>query len=319
MSRWASTVDDATPRHRAGLALAALTAVISGVSVFVNASAVRAFDDPVVFTTLKNLVAAIVLATVAVVTVREPWRPSRQGLAGLALIGIVGGGVPFILFFTGLAEATAPGAAVIHKTLFVWVAILALLFLHERLGSLQVAAMAVLLLSQLLISSPAGVGWGSGETLIAAATALWAVEVIVAKRVLVDTPAPVAAAARMAIGLGVLVGYLALTGGLAGLGSLTAEQGAWVLLTGVLLSGYVGTWYAALRRASASAVTAVLTLAVPVTATLQLVANGQVPTPMIVLGYGLGLVAVLVLAWVALSGRTSRRASAVSPAPGTGG
>ena len=116
-------------------------------------------------------------------------------------LGVIGGSVPFILFFTGLSEVTAPGAAVIHKTLFVWVALLAVVFLRERIGALQIAALVILLASQLLIQSPAGVGWGSGETMIAIATGFWAVEVIVAKRLLADTPSPVAAAARMGIGL----------------------------------------------------------------------------------------------------------------------
>jgi drug/metabolite transporter (DMT)-like permease len=306
MIRTTGALEATTRTQRIGLALAALTALVSGFSVFVNASAVRAFEDPVVFTTLKNAVAAAILAALAVVTVREPWRPGRGSLAGLVAIGIIGGGVPFILFFTGLAEATAPAAAVIHKTLFLWVAVIAVVFLHERLGALQVAALGVLLLSQLLIQNPAGVAWGAGETMIAVATAFWALEVIVAKRLLADTPPAIAAAARMGIGLGVLVAFLALTGSLSGLGRLTAEQLAWVLLTGALLSAYVGTWYAALRRAPASAVTAVLTLSVPITAGLQLVANGQVPAPGMVIGYGISLVAVLAFAWLAVVGRGRR-------------
>jgi drug/metabolite transporter (DMT)-like permease len=226
--------------------------------------------------------------------------------------------VAFILFFTGLAEATAPAAAVIHKTMFLWVAVLAVVFLHERLGTIQIAALAVLLFSQLLIQDPTGVGWGVGETMIAAATALWAVEVIIAKRVLADTPPAIAAAARMGIGLGVLVAFLAMTGGLGALGRLTPEQVAWVLLTGVLLSAYVATWYAALRRAPASAVTAVLTLSVPVTAGLQAFANGQAPASGAVIGYGLALAAVLAIAWLAVvAGRPRVAASQAATEPST--
>ena len=50
------------------------------------------------------------------------------------MIGVIGGSVPFILFFNGLAMASAPSAAFIHKTLFVWVVLLAVPFLGERLG-----------------------------------------------------------------------------------------------------------------------------------------------------------------------------------------
>jgi drug/metabolite transporter (DMT)-like permease len=303
MIRRLRTLDTPTGATRLGLALAGVTAVISGVSVFVNASAVRAFDDPVLFTTLKNGVAAVVLLSLVLTTLRGPWSAGRRTWIGLAALGVIGGSVPFILFFTGLAEVTAPGAAVIHKTLFVWVALLAVVFLRERIGALQVAALIILLASQLLIQNPAGVGWGSGETLIAVATAFWAVEVIVAKRLLADVPAPVAAAARMGFGLVVLVGYLAVTGSLARMSAMSAEQWAWVLGTGLLLSGYVATWYAALKRAPASAVTAVLTLAAPITAALQLMSTGQLPPPLITLGYAISLVAALTLAWLAIRGQ----------------
>jgi drug/metabolite transporter (DMT)-like permease len=313
MIRWLRTFDTPSRAPRFGLALAGVTAIISGVSVFVNASAVRAFDDPVVFTTLKNGVAAVVLLSLALTAARAPWSAAPRTWIGLVALGVIGGSVPFILFFTGLSEVTAPGAAVIHKTLFVWVALLAVVFLRERIGALQVAALVILLASQLLIQSPAGVGWGSGETMIAVATAFWAVEVIVAKRLLADTPAPVAAAARMGFGLLVLVGFLAVTGGLSGMGAMSTEQWAWVLGTGLLLSGYVATWYAALKRAPASAVTAVLTLGAPITAALQLMSAGQLPAPTIALGYGIGLLSALTLAWLAVRGQ-SRATTVTQPA-----
>jgi uncharacterized membrane protein len=89
----------------------------------------------------------------------------------------------------------------------------------------------------------------------------------------------------MGIGLVLLVGWLAITGRIAGVATLGATQWAWVLVTGVLLSAYVATWYAALRRAPASAVTAVLTIGAPITGLLQAFANGQIPAPGVVVGY----------------------------------
>jgi drug/metabolite transporter (DMT)-like permease len=284
-----------------------MTALISGISIFVNAQATQEVGPPAVFTTLKNGVAALLLIGIATAA-RAPAPPARS-LPGLLAIGVIGGSVPFVLFFTGLAEATAPGAAVIHKTLFVWVAVLAVVFLRERLGALQIGALAVLLVSTFLIQPPSGVSWGGGEMLIAVATGFWAVEVIIAKRVLADVTSPVAAASRMSIGLALLVAYLAFTGQLLAVFTLGAGQWAWVLGTGVLLTGYVATWYAALQRAPASAVAAVLTLGLPITAALQLLANGQVPAPTAVVGYGAGVLAVFALAWVAL---VRRRALATS-------
>jgi drug/metabolite transporter (DMT)-like permease len=289
-----------------GLGLAVLTALVSGVSVFLNATAVRSVGDPVLFTTLKNGVAAALLIALAVVLVpRLPGRvrgASRATLAGLAVLGVIGGSIPFVLFFTGLAQASAPAAAVIHKTLFVWVALLAVVVLRERLGGLQIAALGVLLAGQLLIQPPDGVRWTSGESLIAIATALWAFEVVVAKRLLATIASPIAAAARMGIGLVLLVVYGLVTGALDGVARLGVEQWAWVVGTGILLTAYVTTWYAALQRAPATAVTAVLTLGAPITAALQLASSGQLPAPAAAIGYAGTLVAGLVVGWMAVRG-----------------
>jgi drug/metabolite transporter (DMT)-like permease len=278
---------------RWGVILAVGTALISGLSIFVNAFAVKQLPDAAVYTTLKNGVAALLLIGLLALTVRpaaiRAVRPRSWGW--LAVIGVIGGSLPFLLFFAGLAQASAPSAAFIHKTLFVWVAFLAVPFLGERLGLVQLGALAVLLGGQLLVLTPAGVSWGIGETMIAGATLLWALETIVARRVLREVPSAVVGAARLGIGLVVLVGYLAVTGKLASVAALTADQWTWVLLTGALLSGYVGTWYAALQRAPASLVTAILVVGAPVTAALQALQTGSVPAAPVLTGQVLILLA----------------------------
>jgi drug/metabolite transporter (DMT)-like permease len=276
-----------------GVLLAVATALISGVSIFVNGFAVKQLPDAAVFTTLKNGVAALVLLGLAGLTVRPASiraMPARSW-GWLVLIGVIGGSLPFLLFFTGLAQASAPSAAFIHKTLFIWVALMAVPFLGERLGLAQVGALAVLLVGQALILTPAGVSWGVGETLIAAATVLWAVETIVARRVLRTVPSGIVGAARLGIGLVILAGYLVVTGKLGSLGALTLSQLGWVLLTGLLLSGYVATWFAALQRAPASLVTAILVLGAPVTAGLQALVNGSIPSAPVLTGQVLVLLA----------------------------
>jgi drug/metabolite transporter (DMT)-like permease len=279
--------------RRWGILLALAAAGISGVSIFVNGFAVRQLPDPALYTTLKNAVAAALLVALAASAVRPSQVravPARSW-AALAVIGVVGGSLPFLLFFGGLAEASAPSAAFIHKTLFVWVALLAVPLLGERLGVAQLVALAVLLVGQALILTPAGVTWGTGETLIAAATALWAVETVIARRVLANVPSSVAAAARLGFGLPVLVAFLALTGGLAGVAALGPVQWAWVFVTGLLLGGYVATWFAALQRAPASLVTAILVLGAPVTAALQSLQAGHVPSTPVLAGQALVLLA----------------------------
>jgi drug/metabolite transporter (DMT)-like permease len=105
--------------------------------------------------------------------------------------------------------------------------------------------------------------------MVLAATLLWAVEVIIAKRLLGGLSSLTVGTARMGIGVVVLIGYGIATNAFAGMGALTTETLAWVLLTGLVLAGYVTTWYAGLARAQAVDVTAVLVFGAVVTALLR--------------------------------------------------
>lgn len=295
-------------RTRSGIALALATALISGVAIFVNTYAVKQVADAALFTTLKNGVAALGLLGLALLAARRPLALPTGGRdrLGLALVGIFGGGVAFLLFFSGLAMASAPSAAFIHKTLFVWVAMLAVPFLGERLGLLQIGALGALLASQLLITPPTGVTWGIGETLIAAATLIWAVEVVLAKKLLARVNPLVLGVGRLGIGLVVLVGYLGITGKVGALFTLDATQWTWVLVTGALLAGYVGTWLAALQRAPASVVASVLVLGAPITATLSALASGTIPQAMPLTGFVLVVLACGAIALTAARRRDVR-------------
>lgn len=268
--------------RRAGILLALGTAAISGVSVFLNADAVRAFGDATAYTTAKNLVSALVLLAVVGAGARTGarlTRPTSRGQwAGLAAVGIVGGSVPFVLFFEGLARAASPQAAFLHKTLLVWVAALAVVFLGERLEVGHLLAVGLLVVGQ--VGLVGGVsGFGTPEAMILAATLMWSVEVVLAKRLLAGLSAWTLGVARMGLGSVALVGWVVLRGDLGLLTSMTAAQAGWVLLTGLLLAGYVGTWFLALQRAHAVDVTAVLVLAAPVTAVLDALAHGAGPGP----------------------------------------
>jgi drug/metabolite transporter (DMT)-like permease len=294
-----------------GLLLAAATATISGVSVFLNATAVKHVPDAAVFTTLKNTVAVVVLLGLAWVAVKpaEVRAIGQRDRATLGVIGVLGGGLAFLLFFSGLAMASAPSAAFIHKTMFIWVALMAGPFLAERLGWAPIAALGALLLGQAIILPPLGITWGAGETLIAAATLLWAVEVVLAKRVLGRVRSPIVGVARLGIGLVVLVGFLVASGRIMGIVQLDLAGWAWVAATGVLLSGYVATWLAALRRAPATEVTSILVLGAVLTGILTAISRGMLPEPVTGVGYALVAIAVAGLA-VAGSRRTPEAAVA---------
>jgi drug/metabolite transporter (DMT)-like permease len=290
-------------RSERGILLALGTATISGLAVYLNAFGVKLVPDAAVYTTAKNGVAAIILVALALAlgAGREARVLDGRRRLGLVAVAIVGGSIPFVLFFTGLAMATAPTAAFIHKTLFIWVAIMAVPLLGERLGAIQIAALGVLLVGQAFVAPPTGMGWGTGETLIAAATLLWSVEVIVAKLLLSEVSAPLVGAARMGLGVVLLLGYLALTGRLAGLTAISPEAWLWIGVTGTLLAGYVATWFAALRETQATTVTSVLVLAAVVTGALSAVAKGAAPDMGVLVGY------LLIAAGVVIVGLMSTR------------
>lgn len=261
-----------------GVALALGTALVSGLAVFVNGYAVKHFDSATTYTTAKNAVAAALLGILAVSLISarpsndttERWPRSRAGWTGLVVVGIIGGSVPFVLFFEGLARASSTQAAFIHKTLIIWVALLAVPFLRERLTAIHLAAIGLLLFGQVsLVGSFGTVTFGLGELMIFLATLFWAVEIVVVKRLLRSRWSPVLAVGRMGVGVAILLAYLALSGRGDALLGLSSEQWSWALLTGLILTAYVSFWYAALSRAPAIDVTAVLVLGAVVTALLN--------------------------------------------------
>jgi len=302
-----------------GLALAAGTAMVSGVAVFLNADAVRVFGNATVYTTAKNLVAALLLGTLAAVAGARGSRArlvrprGRSQWVGLVAVAVVGGSLPFVLFFEGLARATSVHAAFLQKTLVVWVALLAVPLLSERLGWPHVAAVGLLVWGQAVLGG--GVGGlrpGGGEAMILGATLLWAVEVIVAKRLLVGLSPLTVGLARMGLGVLVLVGWLAVVGHGGDLAGLTPGQWGWALLTGTILAVYVAGWYAALARAQAVDVTAVLVLGAVVTALLDATVKGRelassgLSLALVLAGVLLALVAARVAREPPLAGGTQR-------------
>ena len=315
MSTFAASLGLRLSTRAIGVALAFVTACVSGVSVYVNAKGVARFDDATVYTTAKNAVAGALLLVLALPLFLARRSPSeraalprtRRHWLGLVAIACVGGSVPFVLFFEGLSRATATQAAFIHKTLVVWVALLAVVLLRERLRPLHVLAIGLLMAGQLVLVPNVGVvSFGVGEAMILAATLLWAVEVIVVKRLVVPLEPRTLAAARMALGAVVLVAWIAVSGRTTELLSLGAAQWGWAIVTGALLTAYVFTWYAALARAQAIDVTAVLVFGAVVTAVLAGAADG-VPVD------GLGLV-VITLGTAVAAGAALRRGARTAEA-----
>ncbi len=286
-----------TPRQK-GIMLAVATAVISGFAVFINGYGVRAWvgeglASATTYTTFKNLVAALVLLSIGLIATqrnsKERFTRPTSGLQwiGLVAVAVVGGSAAFALFFEGFARASSGQAAFLHKTLIIWVAILAVGFLREKIRPIHFAVIALLVAGQFLVfGGLSDFTFGSGEMMMLGATLLWSIEVIIAKKLLGSMSSLTVGVARMAGGALLLIVWGLASGGFAAMGQLGATQIGWVLVTGLVLAGYVGTWYAALARAPAIDVTAVLVGGFIITASLNSFVLGK-PLPSTA---GLGLV-----------------------------
>lgn len=257
---------------RKGLYLAFCTAVISGLANFFNKFALTAVGkNAFQYTTLKNLAVAFFLCVLMFL----PWiwpklaKLSRRDWLNLVLIGFIGGCVPFLLFFQGLSMTSAVSASFIHKTLFVWAAVLAWPLLKEKVSVFQFVALGVLLAGNFLFDGFKGLSWGAGETMIFLATLFWAVENVFAKMVLKRMDSMLLAWGRMFFGSWFLLGFLLISGNTGGLLSLGSYDIYWLALVAVFLSGYVLTWYAALKRLPVIMTAGILVLASPLTAFLN--------------------------------------------------
>ncbi len=248
-----------------GIKLALLTAIISGVSVFVNRYAVKAVGDPLVYATVKNLGVGLLMA-VYLANKRVNLRAiTKKDWVKLVAIGVIGGSLPFYLFFKGLLLAESAKAALIHKTLIIWIAVWAVPMLKEKISLKQLGALGLILVSNFIIGGVGEWSWGVGEWMILGATILWAIENVVAKVTLRKVEVDVIVGARMILGSILLLMATTMTGKLNLIFKLSLSSWGMVLVTVILLGGYVMSWYRAISKAPVTLVASVLSLGAVVT------------------------------------------------------
>lgn len=254
-----------------GIFFAFITAIISGFSLFYNKLILIKGLDPLIFNILKNGGVAAVLSVMLLTSIKKraiirttllrEWR-------WVLLIGLLGGSIPFFLFFEGLALASAAHATIIHKTLFIWVALIALPVLHERLSFVQIIGYLLIVYSNFLLGGFSGFQMGRGEVMILIATLLWSVETIVAKRIISRTGSLFLAWGRMFFGTIFLLIFAGAQGKFSLFTHITSAHIMPLAGSILFLTGYVVSWYWALRLAPAVIVTSVLVLSTPITTLL---------------------------------------------------
>ena len=101
-----------------GFLLVLLTAIISGVSIFLNSFGVKGIN-PFIFTGMKNFIVGMLLLSIILSFkyFNELKNLKRKDWQDLILIGFIGGSIPFLLFFKGLQLINGVQAAFVHKTM----------------------------------------------------------------------------------------------------------------------------------------------------------------------------------------------------------
>jgi drug/metabolite transporter (DMT)-like permease len=296
--------------HTKGIYLGALAALISGVSIFVNKFAVDIIQPPLVFTATKNI--SVGLLIICIILATKKWqlikKISRKDLINLILIGVIGGSVPFYLFFTGLSLVPAINAAIIQKTLVLWVIILAIPILKEKLSKLQILAVVLLFTGNFLIGGFKGFQLSQGELFILFAAIFWAIETILAKKILPRVDPDIVMVFRMGFGSVILLStaVVAVPNALNKSLFLTPMQWFFMITTVALLLSYIMTWYRALKYAPAIMVTSILISSTLVTNILSAIFITHVWTEI------MGIQAALILLGLGFLSLSIRKETVVS-------
>ena len=263
-----------------GLLLVLFTAIISGFSIFINSIGVKEFDSSI-FTFAKNLVvAALLLAIIIGLGNFSDLRLlKRKHWLQLTLIGLIGGSIPFLLFFRGLQLAAGTTSAFLHKTIFIYITIFALLFLKEKLTKGLFIGAALLLLGNYLLIRP-DFSFSLGHLLIVIAVIFWAAENTFAKYVLrqKELSGTLVAFGRMFFGSIFILAFLIFSGKIQLLGKLTATHFMWILLSTVFLLFYVFTYYNGLKHIKVTTAASILTIGSPITTLLSWLFAGKAIT-----------------------------------------
>ncbi len=281
-----------------GVLLVLATALISGVSTFVNGYAV-AGTSSAAFVTVRNLAVAGLLAPIALVVLARNGRSlGKKDLGTLAVIGLVGGAVPFLLFFRGLQLATAAHggltASFVYRTLFVFASVFGIVALRERAHPRAAVAAALVLGGNLALLALVSPVWTTGSLYVLVATVLWAAEYTVSKRLLGHLGGTTVGLGRMGFGAAFLSAYLLLTGGWGSVAGFSRGEWTWVGISAALLAAFVLTWYPGLARVDLGVATTVLVLGFPISWALDVLVTGSPVGPLAALGAAAVAAGVLV-------------------------
>lgn len=283
-----------------GTFLALLTAVVSGIAIPANKIFVIGID-PAVFTAVRAIMIGIIFLLLSLWQWNRISTKKKKGFVVswkyLAAIAIIGGSFAFLLFFTGLSLTTSGHAAFLHKTLPLYVAVLAFVFLKERITRKHTYAMILMFLGIIAIYStsidPTELWMNPrlGDMMVIGATILWAVENVIARKAMISGETNfIVSFARMFFGGLILLGVVLLSGKIEILLSLTQIQIINIGVSIVILFAFVFFYYWSLRLINASKAAVMLLLAPVVSLILGVTFLGEPAPPIQLVGSALILV-----------------------------
>ena len=271
------------------------TAIISGISIFFNSFAVQ-LADPTQYTFARNLfVVLIIFSLLLFAGVKNQFSKltKRQWLY-LILVGLIGGSIAFILFFEGLAQTSGAAGSFIHKTLFVWVAFLAPLFLREKVKEIFFIPAVALLFGNFLLLKVNFNDLTWAHLLILSAAFLWSIENILSKHLLNRQISPLTIIwSRMTFGAAFIFIYLLITSNLPLITDFSPSILIWIVISGLMLCGYMLTWYYGLSRVPVTLASTILLLGSPITTLLSVIFKGQILIPEQILGIVIIIVGII--------------------------
>lgn len=259
-----------------GILLVLGTALISGVSIFINRFGVEVIN-PYIFTGLKNFITVLWLLVIilSIGEFKQFKALTKKQWLQLVLIGLIGGSIPFLLFFKGLSITTGPEAGLIHKLIFLPVILMAFIFLKEKINKSLLIGAGFLILGTILLLkfNFSNIIFDKGDLLILIATLFWAVEQIISKKAVAEISPRIVALGRLGFGFGFIVFFWIASGQIGLLANLSLYQFNWALITAIILLGYVLTWYTGLKYIKVSSAICILTLGASITALLSMQFN----------------------------------------------
>lgn len=260
---------------KSGLMLVLFTAIVSGFAIFINKFGVKGIDSSI-FAFSKNLVVSILILSIIFLLrdYKELVSLKKKDWTKLVLIGFFGGSIPFLLFFKGLQLTTATTAALIHKSMFIFIIIFAFVFLKEKINKNIIIGASLLFIGNLFVLKIINFNFDYGALLILTATFFWAVENTLSKYTLRDLSGNVVIFGRMFFGSLFILLFLIFTNKMDLILTLNISQIYWILISTGFLFLYVFSWYTGLKYVNVSVAACVLLLGSVITTLLNYIFNG---------------------------------------------